>query len=98
MAIIPTLSFFFATQRLDCKLAPKVVSAWKDLAVFRQAFASLHAIELCLTGWVANGTCEPFFPQPETKFSLPIADSSNLHSGINIDYGIPADHIGSLMP
>jgi hypothetical protein len=68
MVMIPILCFFFATQRLDCKLAPRVASARKDLAVFRQPFALLHAHDLCLAGWVANGTRDPH-PRMSRKVS-----------------------------
>ena len=53
------LPTFFATQRLDCKFVPRVVSAQKDLVAFRQASALWHAHELSLAGWVANRTSEP---------------------------------------
>ena len=133
MAKAPALSVLFTTQRLDCKLAPRVVSARKDLAV---SFAVLPALQLCHAGWLANGTCEPFVgwgrgrsvrfsgshtarPLPASKhqvffappwrvdWRLPIEKldlnqyfiySSKLHSRISVDYDIPPDHIGSLMP
>jgi hypothetical protein len=58
MAMISIFSFFFPTQRLDCKMVPRVASARKDLAVFRQAFALLHAHELCVF-WEKGGASGP---------------------------------------